>query len=642
MENSIRKMGISLITLIITIIVVIVLSTAVILTISKNNPIGEANKARLQTDMVEFMDALNMYHMKNSAETLGVYDSSKLSADENGITYTGEGQVNTAGNIYTIFPNLKGTYNNKIYVEKGNIIFVGDTTEELGWARDAGVNVDVFTIDENGVLKSANATLALVENSGRLMVPEGVTAIDSGAFHDVSNLKEIVIPSTVTKINAYTFSSNPTLEKVTFEQDGVNGVKIIGDFAFENCTALKEIILPDTLTSLGSTVFRGCKSLSTLSLSNSLTVLPYRMVSGCSALKNITIPESVTTISQSFENCTGLTNIYIPKNVSNLSSSAFLGCKNLNNISIDSGNNYYTIENKMLYNKDKTILLFSFTNNTSVIFPETLKTISRYAFYNCYGIPSTINIPSSVTSISNEAFTNSTITKIDVASENMNYSSENGELYNKNKTRLMFVVSSEPTYIVKEGVETICTRTFQKSNAIKEIILPESLKTLEGWSLPDLNGVSRLNIPKNLTTLSTSALPNNLSELTVDSENIVFKAENNMIFSKDGKRLIRVLRKLTDITVPEGIEVLETSSFYNSRITNVNLPNTLTKINSNSFEICSNLSSIEIPSSITNISGTAFNSCNILSSIVIHKSEGSILGSPWSCPYGERAIIWDD
>lgn len=225
---------------------------------------------------------------------------------------------------------------------------------------------------------------------------------------------------------------------------------------------------------------------------------------------------------------------------------------------------------------------------------------------------------------------------------NSSYSSENGVLYSKDKKRLMFVVSSSPTYIVKEGVEIISTRTFQKSSAIKEIILPESLKLLEGWSLPDLTGVTRLNISKNLTTISTSALPNNLSELTVDPNNTVFMAKNNMLLSKDEKKLMIVLRNLTDITVPEGIEVIEANSFHNSRITNVSLPSTLTKINSNAFQLCSKLSTIEIPSSITNISSTAFTSCDILSSIVIHKSEGSISGSPWNCPYGERAIIWNN
>ncbi|MEG0873336.1 MAG: hypothetical protein RSG48_05235, partial [Clostridia bacterium] len=56
--------GISLIVLVITIIVIIILAAAVILTLNKNNPMKNANKASFQNDLDTFKSDLSLSQSK--------------------------------------------------------------------------------------------------------------------------------------------------------------------------------------------------------------------------------------------------------------------------------------------------------------------------------------------------------------------------------------------------------------------------------------------------------------------------------------------------------------------------------------------------------------------------------------------------
>ena len=49
------------------------------------------------------------------------------------------------------------------------------------------------------------------------MVPEGVEIIFEGAFANLANLEEVVLPSTLTKIEKYAFKDNPNLVKVNLD-----------------------------------------------------------------------------------------------------------------------------------------------------------------------------------------------------------------------------------------------------------------------------------------------------------------------------------------------------------------------------------------------------------------------------------------
>lgn len=63
-----------------------------------------------------------------------------------------------------------------------------------------------------------------------------------------------------------------------------------------------------------------------------------------------------------FKGCSSLKSINIPKNVSYIADTTFIGCTSLQNINVDPENNYYSSENGILYNKEKTEVILYYPN----------------------------------------------------------------------------------------------------------------------------------------------------------------------------------------------------------------------------------------------------------------------------------------
>ncbi len=161
-----------------------------------------------------------------------------------------------------------------------------------------------------------------------------------------TELKDIIIPNSVTSISSYTFSGCSGLTSVTIP----NSVTSIGSSAFSGCSGLTSVSIPNSVTSIGSSAFSGCSGLTSVSIPNSVTSIGSCAFSGCSGLTSVTIPNSVTSIGEAaFSGSSGLTNVTIPNSVTSIGSSAFRGCSGL----------------------------------TSVIIPNSVKRIDYYAFEGC-------------------------------------------------------------------------------------------------------------------------------------------------------------------------------------------------------------------------------------------------------------------
>lgn len=79
--------------------------------------------------------------------------------------------------------------------------------------------------------------LNLIDETGKAIIPNGVTEISYGAYYHCTRLSSIVIPA---------------------------GVKKICEHAFEGCTGLTSIVLPDGVTEIGYLAFSECPSLEEL------------------------------------------------------------------------------------------------------------------------------------------------------------------------------------------------------------------------------------------------------------------------------------------------------------------------------------------------------------------------------------------
>jgi hypothetical protein len=205
------------------------------------------------------------------------------------------------------------------------------------------------------------------------------------------------------------------------------------------------------------------KELKTVIISEGIKEIPIKAFVGCENLTNIRFPISLTTISSNaFEGCSSLETITINKNVISISDSAFVGLTSLKNIEINPENKNFIFENGTLYNGSKNKILKVITTNDSydvpvgvreigsyafsyndnlknITFSATVSTLNEFSFYNCNNIES-VYINKGIKEIKPGAFYNClNLSSFEVDITNQYYFSEDGVLYSRDKTKLIFI-----------------------------------------------------------------------------------------------------------------------------------------------------------------------------------------------------------
>lgn len=312
------------------------------------------------------------------------------------------------------------------------------------------------------------------KNLKSITLSDNIESIDYRAFYGCSNLETVVFGKNIKQIGVGAFNRCDKLQSVKLSE----GLTYLGASAFEGCNGLEEVELPSTLKKIESNTFMFCSSLTNLTLPDGLEEME-SMLYNCNSLSyneysngyylgsktnpylvlvkqlnddiaNITINSDCKFIYYSALNeCTNLTEVVIPQNVKTIYRGAISNCENLTNLSVSANNQFYTSENNIIYNKDKTVLIRAASKIDNVVVPAgvteigegafqnssiryinlvdctTLKTIGKnafngssiqtielnnglteigeYAFYSCQNLTS-VKIPSSVTSIAYSAF----------------------------------------------------------------------------------------------------------------------------------------------------------------------------------------------------------------------------------------------
>lgn len=254
-----------------------------------------------------------------------------------------------------------------------------------------------------------------------------------------------------------------------------NSVTSIGVRAFDGCSRLTSITIPNSVTSIEGDAFRYCSSLTSITIPNSVTTIGRSAFWGCSGLKSVTIGNSVTSIGcYAFWDCSGLTSITIPNSVTEIEDDAFDGCSGLTSIRVEDGNTKYdSRDNCNAIIETTTNTLIRGCQNT--IIPNSVTSIGDYAFWGCSGLTS-ITIPNSVSEIGDGAFDNcSALASIVVTEGNPNFSSGDGVLFNKNKTTLIRypIGQTKKTYTIPNSVSEIGYGAFDDCSALASIVVAE-------------------------------------------------------------------------------------------------------------------------------------------------------------------------
>lgn len=228
------------------------------------------------------------------------------------------------------------------------------------------------------------------------------------------DFNSLTLGDNVTAIPEWTFNNCSNLINATLS----GNITTIGYGAFSGCSKLSAIDIDNTsLSSIGFNAFAGCYQLKVVNISNLKRWLncifdgtyasPFcngaDLYVSNSKITNLSFP--VTTISipsNAFYGCSSLTSITIPNYVNSIGINAFSGCSELTSITVEGGNTAYDSRDdcNAIIEQSTNTLILGCQNST---IPNSVTSISNYAFYNCSGLTS-ISIPNSVTTIDNYAF----------------------------------------------------------------------------------------------------------------------------------------------------------------------------------------------------------------------------------------------
>ena len=631
--NKRGQAAITLVALVVTVVVLIILAGVSINLIIGNNGIIEKGRiAKESQELAKYKENMSMFIQEKYMEN-AEFSASTITAYKNKVYYNTKNS-DSEETIEEILGNVSSNYIEKLEIIKGELYINTTNDVEKAAASKAEIKVNGLEIS-NGELKASDKNLDLKDSDGTLLIPPSVTKIGAGAFSSVENLKKIVVPGTVEEIGANAFSNNNMIEEVIIE----DGVKKVGDSAFEGCTSLKQVEFPDSIESLGNNVMQSCTKLSQIRLPNKITELGTYFFANCTSLEKVELPSNLEKIgSYVFVRCP-IKEITFPNKLREIGSGVFWNIKSLEKINIDEVNEYFKFENGLLLSKDKTKVYFALTSLSNINIPETVTTIVADSFNGSEA--TSIYVPNGVTELTGTTFGGmSNLKEIKIKADNLNYKTENGNLYSKDGTVLIMYLQEGDVINIPEGVKTITNKATKsiKANTIK---LPSTLETLEGWGLSAIYGVSSIEIPENVKPFDARVFGRDVKKIKVSEKNKNIKSVNDtMILSKDGKTLYAIALGVNEFNIPNTVEIIEEFSFYMDRnIKNIDLPASVKEIKKLAFAY-SSLGKITIPESTEKIERGVFESCSKLTSIIINKKAGSIAGSPWSCPIAERAVKW--
>ena len=340
------------------------------------------------------------------------------------------------------------------------------------------------------------------------------------------------------------------------------------------------------------------------------------------AVTSAVIPSKIDNVpvtaigSKAFYNCDALESVTIPDSVTSIGDSAFRECESLTNVKI----------------------------------PDSVASIGYMAFYSCDSLTS-ITIPKGVTRIENEAFgCCDLLADITVVENNNSYSSENGILYNKDKTALIQypIAKAGQSFTIPNTVKTIGYSSFYNSSKLKSIWLPNNLESiadrafcgcsrLTGITIP--NGVTAIGneafascsklltvaIPDSVTSIGNDAFKpcKSLISITVGDNNEYYASDNGVLYDKKQKALLLYpsANNNNSYVIPDGVMTIGKMAFYSCKsLTDVTIPDSVTSIGNNAFASCSALTSITIPESVTSIGYNALDNCKSLTSITVDEN----------------------
>ena len=565
------KKGISLITLIITIIVIMILSAAVIFTLVNGETINKAKLASLASNYNNLQAGVNLYLSKIITSNvdleidkqkilLGIFDDSYrlVQKDKENIVEAVINKNNEEIHVYKLDEQICKSNGIEIpetpskecfwYISnKGQVYLVyNESTMIPTWIIG---NPPEGKQIENEIVDRFVAKIGKWEKE--LSIYDTVPVADANMFLYTNISDETV---SIKGFNPKYKGEMPTEIKFPTKDPNGKTIKAIGAYAFYQNSNLTTVVVPEEVTEIGGCAFGDCNNLKKVYLPSTLASTGYGSYSpfySCSNIEEITLP----------------------------------------NYLVSNNNSYYVPSN---------IFSYSRTTIATVNFVGEITSIANSAFSGFVALKS-ITIPSSVTSIGSSAFSGCTslFGKLTIP-ENVTIVRENA-FYNCSKI-------AEVEFLSKSKLKAIGAYAFYQNSNLTTVVVPEGVTEIGGCAFGDCNNLKKVYLPSTLASTGYgSSSPfyrcSKIEEITLPNYLV---SNNNSYY------------------VPSNI-----FSHSKTTIVAVNFVGEITSIASSAFSGFAALKSITIPSSVASIESSVFGGCTNLEKIVY---SGIATGSPWGAP----------
>ncbi len=381
-----------------------------------------------------------------------------------------------------------------------------------------------------GVTQIADAVFKNHKEIVEMKLPESLRSIGKSVFEGCAALERVTVPEGVEWIGEDAFRGTPFLEA---QEDGVvvlgkaaytyqgadnpvqlqipDGVVSITPFGFRFLGSVERVTIPESVTSIGEGAFLGCTALTQVSVPESVTEIGarafgYYCVNGSSGTylsMHIALAGYTGTAAQDYAEDTQNDVTFLPLDA--LSGT----CGENAEWSLDSNTGALVISGSgamkdyTSYGEGLSPFMACRGFITSVTVQEGITSIGAYAFCELDKLEE-VRLPGSITAIGNCAFKGcvkldslelpegvssigseilggcSSLKSIEVASGNRSYCSDNGILYDREKTQLLIIPGNFPPEKLRipESVTEIGNYAASENRNLRCVYFPEGLSYL--------------------------------------------------------------------------------------------------------------------------------------------------------------------
>ena len=518
------------------------------------------------------------------------------------------------------------------------------STFETGTAKNSP-----FTSGENSTLK-------------KVTFADGIQVIPQYFLNNITTLTKIEIPASVQKIGDHAFADCSNLKTVTFKEQDASKLTTIDTSAFEGCSLMTLSKLPEGVTTINASAFKDCKKISLTDLPTGLITIGNAAFENCTMLRIGKLPAITALGMAAFKNCVKLPFLSVDtSNLAEINATAFEGCTGLSSVQINGGEKKQTtiaegafatcnslkwldIENvksigknafaklpfsALEINQVDTIGESAFAGCDKLENPviQNVKTIGASAFAGS-GAQTDDNkvLLDSIQNVGSRAFEGCQFTSADIRDL------EKVTTYTDPETKIEyspFAKSSiKKVEFSDETKNTVCTKAFKNVTSLQSVELAYcftygNISTIDASAFEGCVNLTDINLSDKLTTINGLAFYNTgLTEITVPAS--LTKITTASAAGKNvGPFAGGVLRK---VTFADGVtKSLQGMFMGTTSLEEVVLPKSLKTIDQNAFKDCSSLKKLSVGKSggenvldtVETINAGAFNGCSSLETLTL-------------------------